>query len=121
MFVMFILYCSLHFAVTIMYCSCIYNEVLSCIFKKNTKKTEKINSCYYGEINVKCYKEKSYHYQIYHCLKTKPSFHKKLFQKEKKNYCYGFMPSNSFAVQWSAKIAYHQPQLKPLCLAIPLV
>ena len=47
------------------------------------KKTETINSCYYGEINVKYYKEKSYHYQIYHCLKMKPSFHKKLFQKEK--------------------------------------
>ena len=23
------------------------------------------------------------YYQIYHCLKVKPSFHKKLFQKEK--------------------------------------
>ena len=33
--------------------------------------------------NAKFYKEKSYHYQIYHCLKVKPSFHKKLFQKEK--------------------------------------
>ena len=31
----------------------------------------------------KSYKEKSYHYQIYHCLKVKPSFHEKLFQKEK--------------------------------------
>ena len=27
--------------------------------------------------------KKSYHYQIYHCLKVKPSFHEKLFQKEK--------------------------------------
>ena len=26
---------------------------------------------------------KSYHYQIYHYLKVKPSFHEKLFQKEK--------------------------------------
>ena len=33
--------------------------------------------------NAKCYEEKSYHYQIYDCLKVKPSFHKKLFQKEK--------------------------------------
>ena len=33
--------------------------------------------------NAKCYEEKSYHYQIYHCLEVKPSFHKKLFQKEK--------------------------------------
>ena len=33
--------------------------------------------------NAKCYEEKSYHYQIYHCLKVKPSFHEKLFQKEK--------------------------------------
>ena len=30
-----------------------------------------------------CYEEKSYHYQIYHCLKVKLSFQKKLFQKEK--------------------------------------
>ena len=27
--------------------------------------------------------EKSDHYQIYYCLKVKPSFHEKLFQKEK--------------------------------------
>ena len=27
--------------------------------------------------------KKSYHYQIYSCLKVKPSFPKKLFQKEK--------------------------------------
>ena len=114
---MFILYCSLHFAVTIMYCSCIYNEVLSCIFKKNTKKTEKINSCYYGEINVKCYKEKSYHYQIYHCLKTKPSFHKKLFQKEKKNYCYGFMPSN-FQIICSSMVS--ENRLSPASIETPV-
>ena len=36
----FILYCTLHFAVTITYCSYIYNEVLSCIFNTNTKKIE---------------------------------------------------------------------------------
>ena len=36
-------------------------------------------------------RKKSYHYQIYHCLKVKLSFHKKLFQKEKNNYCYGLM------------------------------
>ena len=28
-------------------------------------------------------KEKSYHYQIYHCSKVKPSFYEKIFQKEK--------------------------------------
>ena len=33
--------------------------------------------------NAKCYEEKSYYYQIYHCLKVKLSFHEKLFQKEK--------------------------------------
>ena len=43
--------------------------------------------------NSKRYKEKSYHYQIYHCLKVKPSCHEKFFQK-KKNYCYGFMPAD---------------------------
>ena len=45
--------------------------------------------------NAKCYKEKSY--QICHCLKVKPSFHEKLFQKEKLNYCYEFM-SGDFQV-----------------------
>ena len=34
---------------------------------------------------------KTLSYQIDHCLKVKPSFHKKLFQKEKMHYCYGFM------------------------------
>ena len=33
--------------------------------------------------SAKCYKEKSYHYQIYHCLRVKPSFHEQLFEKEK--------------------------------------
>ena len=33
--------------------------------------------------NAKCYEEKSYHFQISHRLKVKPSFHEKLFQKEK--------------------------------------
>ena len=33
--------------------------------------------------NPKCWEEKSYHYQIYYCLKLKPFFHEKLFQKEK--------------------------------------
>ena len=27
--------------------------------------------------------KKSYHYQIYHCLKVKPSFHEKLFPTKK--------------------------------------
>ena len=39
-------------------------------------------------------KKKSYHYQIYHCLKMKTSVHEKLFQKEKINYCCEFMPGN---------------------------
>ena len=38
--------------------------------------------------------EKSDHYQIYYCLKVKPSFPEKLFQKEKYNYCYGIMASD---------------------------
>ena len=79
----FILYPTLHLAIFITYCSYIYNEVLSGIFKINTKKNRNvINSYYYGEMpNVN--KEKSYHYQIYHCLKVKPFFHEKLSQKEK--------------------------------------
>ena len=43
--------------------------------------------------NAKCYKEKSYHYQIYHFLKLNHLFMKTLFQKEKMN-CYGFMPGD---------------------------
>ena len=44
-------------------------------------------------------KKNLYNYQIYYCLKVKPSFHEKLFQKEKNElllwimdngYCYGY-------------------------------
>ena len=38
-------YITLHLAITITYCSYIYNEVLSSISKINTKKIETINSC----------------------------------------------------------------------------
>ena len=67
--------------------------------------------------NAKYYEEKSYYCQIYHCLKVKTSFHKKLFQKVKKyiivmDLC--LVTFRSFVLQWSAKIAGHQPQLKPL-------
>ena len=44
--------------------------------------------------SAKCCEEKCYHYQIYRCLKMKPSFYEKLFKKEKINYCYGFMPDD---------------------------
>ena len=66
--------------------------------------------------NAKCYKEKSYHYQIYHCLKVKPSFHEKLFQKEKTVIVMDLWPATftSFVVQCAAKIASRWPQLKPL-------
>ena len=64
-----------------MYCSYIFSKVLSCIFKINTKIIE--TYFLFLQRNAKCYKEKSYLYQIYHCLKVKPSFHEKLFQKEK--------------------------------------
>ena len=61
-------------------------------------------------------RKKSYHYQIYHCLKVKLSFHKKLFQKEKKIIVMDLCPATfrSFVVQWLAKIAGRQPQLEPL-------
>ena len=36
----FVLHRTLHLTITITYCSYIYNEVLSCIFKINTKKIE---------------------------------------------------------------------------------
>ena len=36
----FILYCTLHLAITITYCAYVYNEVLSCIFEINKKKIE---------------------------------------------------------------------------------
>ena len=69
--------------------------------------------------NAKCYEEKSYHFQVYHCLKVKPSFREKLFQKEKNN-CYGFVRSDfqvicGFIV---GKIAGCQAQPKPLPIHI---
>ena len=66
--------------------------------------------------NAKCYEKKSYYYQIYHCLKVKPLFHEKLFQREKKIIAKDLCPATvrSFVVQWSAKIAGCRPQLKPL-------
>ena len=70
--------------------------------------------------NAKCfhyhYQKKSYHYQIYHCLKMKPSFSEKLFQKEKNkllSWIYARRLSGHL-FQWSAKIAGRRPQLKPL-------
>ena len=68
--------------------------------------------------NAKCYKEKSYHYQICHCFKVKTSFHEKLFQK-KKIIVMDLCPPTfrSFVVQWSTKIAGCHPKLKPLNLA----
>ena len=64
---------------------------------------------------MKCHEEKPYHYQIYHCLKVKPSFHEKLFQKEKK-IVMGLCPATfrSFVLQWSTKLAGRPPQLKAL-------
>ena len=59
-------------------------KVLSCIFMINTKKKKKIETQFLLlQRNPKCWEEKSYHYQIYYCLKLKPFFHEKLFQKEK--------------------------------------
>ena len=76
-----VLHCTLHLAITITYCSYIYNEVLSCISKINMKKIE--TQFLLLRRNAKCYEEKSYHYQIYHYLKVKPSFHEISFQKAK--------------------------------------
>ena len=44
--------------------------------------------------NAECSEEKSYHYQIYHCLKVNHLFTKNYFRKKKTNYWYGFMPGN---------------------------
>ena len=54
--------------------------------------------------------------EIYHCLKVKPFFHEKLFQKKKKNIVMDLCPATfrSLVVQRSAKTAVCQPQLKPL-------
>ena len=89
MFIMFVtqLYCTQHLTITFSYCSYIYKKVLSCIFKIN--KYIKNRNVIPVIIIEKCqmlsyhYQKKSYHYQIYHCLKVKPSFHEKLFQREK--------------------------------------
>ena len=59
-------------------------KVLSCIFMIKKKKKKKIETQFLLlQRNPKCWEEKSYHYQIYYCLKLKPFFHEKLFQKEK--------------------------------------
>ena len=57
--------------------------------------------------NAKCYKEKSYHYQIYHFLKMNHLFMKTLFQKEKMN-CYGFMPGDFQVICVSMVSKNHQ-------------
>ena len=110
----FILYCTLHFTITITYCSYIYNEVLSCIFKYKKKNRNIINSCYYGEMpNV----TKKNHIIIKSILvwRWNHLFTKNYFGK-KKNYvmdsCLATL--RSFVVQWSTKITGHRPQLKPL-------
>ena len=109
----FTLYCTLHLTITIMYCSYIYNEVLSCIFKLNMKKY-KHNYFFLLWRNANCYEEKSYHYQIYHCLKVKPSFHEVI--SDKKVIAMALCPATfrSFMVQWLAKIAGRRPQMKTL-------
>ena len=112
-FLMFVtqLYCTQHLTITFSYCSYIYKKVLSCIFKIN--KYIKNRNVIPVIIIEKCqmlsyhYQKKSYHYQIYHCLKVKPSFHEKLFQRQKNKLVMNLCPATfrSFVVQWSAKIA----------------
>ena len=69
-----------------------------------------------------CYEEKFYHYQIYHCLKVKPSFHKKLFQQaERKKLIVMYLcpvTFKSFVVQWSAKITGRQRQTPVLVFSV---
>ena len=93
-------------------------QVISCVFKVNTKeKNRNVINSYLLWNNDKCYEEKSYHYQIYYCLKVKPTFHEKLFLKEKNiviDLCQATF--RSFTVEWSAKIPGLRPQLKPLCI-----
>ena len=53
------------------------------LYDKYKKKKKKIETQFLLlQRNPKCWEEKSY-YQIYYCLKLKPFFHEKLFQKEK--------------------------------------
>ena len=91
-------WCSRHIyyiAHCITYCSYIYNEVLSCIFKINTKTNRNvINSCYYGEMpNVIIIIIK----KILIIIKSiilwnwNHLFTKNYFRKKKIN-CYEFMP-----------------------------
>ena len=52
--------------------------------------------------------KKSYHYQIYNCLEVKPSFHKKLFQKEKNKLLLWFLPGNFQVICGSMVNKNHQ-------------
>ena len=90
MFVTHILYCTLHLAITITYCSYIYNEILSCIFKINTKKI--FIYCYYREMpNVT--KKNLIIIKSIIVWKWNHLFTKNYFRKKKID-CYGFMPGN---------------------------
>ena len=86
----FILYCTLHVAITIMYCSYIYNEVLSCIFKINTRKMETIHvimeKCQMSSLSL----SKKILSNLLMVWKWNHLFHEKLFQKEK--IIVGFLP-----------------------------
>ena len=81
-------------------------QVISCVFKVNAKeKNRNVINSYLLWNNDKCYEEKSYHYQIYYCLKVK-------------NIVIDLCQATfrSFTVEWSAKIPGLRPQLKPLCI-----
>ena len=111
----FTLYCTLHLTITITYCSCIYNKVLSCIFKISMKKNRNINSCYYREM-PNATKKNLIVIKSTIVWKWNFLFMENYFRKKKINIVMDLCPVTfrSFVFQWLAKIAGPQPQLKPL-------
>ena len=107
----FILYCTLHLTITFMYCSYIYNEVLSYIFKLNMKKY-KHNYFFLLWRNANCYKKNLIIIKYIIVWKWNHLFTKSYFPQ--KSYCYGFIPSK-FQVIYGSMVGKNcRSQLKTL-------
>ena len=102
MFVMFathILYCTLHFAVTIMYCSYLQQNSFMYLKDKYKKRRNIINSCYYGE-RPNVTKKNLIIIKFIIVWKWNHLFMKNYFRKKKINYCYRFMPGDFTGHLW---------------------
>ena len=110
----FTLYCTLHLTITIMYCSYIYNEVLSCIFKLNMKKYKHNYFFFYME-KCQLLRRKILSLSNISLFESETIFSRKVIS-DKKVIVMALCPATfrSFMVQWLAKIAGRRPQMKTL-------